>query len=75
MPVGWRIDDQLKSSNLKEDFMKSLPTLGKRCLALVPAILLVLSACGGTTTSGGTSFKGTKKVELSTSLTDRKSVV
>jgi branched-chain amino acid transport system substrate-binding protein len=69
MPVGWRIDDQLGTSNLEEDFMKSLPTLGKRCLALVPAILLVLSACGGTTTSGGTTFKGTKKVGLSTSLT------
>jgi branched-chain amino acid transport system substrate-binding protein len=45
-----------------------LPTLSKKCLALLPALLLVASACGGTTT-GGTTFKGTKKVGLSTSLT------
>lgn len=49
--------------------MNSLPTMAKRCLALLPAILLVVSACGGTTTSGGTTFQGTKKVGLSTSLT------
>ena len=49
--------------------MNSLPTIAKKCLALVPALLLVASACGGTTTSGGTAFKGTKKVGLSTSLT------
>ena len=36
---------------------------------MLPALLLVASACGGTTTSGGTTFKGTKKVGLSTSLT------
>jgi branched-chain amino acid transport system substrate-binding protein len=46
-----------------------LPTLSKKCLALLPALLLVASACGGTATSGGTTFKGTKKVGLSTSLT------
>jgi branched-chain amino acid transport system substrate-binding protein len=40
----------------------------KRCFALLPAILLVVSACGSTT-SAGTTFKGTKKVGLSTSLT------
>jgi branched-chain amino acid transport system substrate-binding protein len=54
----------------EEDFtLSSLPTIAKKCLALVPALLLVASACGGTTTSGGTTFKGTKKVGLSTSLT------
>ena len=48
--------------------MNWLPTLSKKSLALLPALLLVASACGGTTTSG-TTFKGTKKVGLSTSLT------
>src|SRR3984893_10302788 len=45
------------------------PTLSKTVLAVLPALLLVVSACGGSTTSGGTTFKGTKKVGLSTSLT------
>lgn len=49
--------------------MKSLPKLGRRALALVPLILLVVSACGGTSNSTSTTFKGTKKVGLSTSLT------
>src|SRR5258708_13930266 len=46
-----------------------LPTLSKKVLVLLPALVLVAIACGGTTTSGGTTFKGTKKVGLSTSLT------
>lgn len=49
--------------------MNWLLTIDRKCLALLPALLLVVSACGGTTTSGGTTFKGTKKVGLSTSLT------
>src|SRR6202022_3984220 len=45
------------------------PTLSKTVLAVLPALLLIASACGGTTATGGTTFKGTKKVGLSTSLT------
>ena len=49
--------------------MNWLPTVNKKWLAVLPALLLVAMACGGTSTSGGTTFKGTKKVGLSTSLT------
>ena len=71
MPDGWPTEDQQSNSFVsKEDSnLNWLPTLSKKCLALLPALLLVASACGGTTTSGGTTFKGTKKVGLSTSLT------
>src|SRR5260370_14747643 len=49
--------------------MTSLLKLGPRGFALVRLILLVVSACGGSATTSGTTFKGTKKVGLSTSLT------
>jgi branched-chain amino acid transport system substrate-binding protein len=69
MPDGWPIEDQRSNSVIsKEEFKLTWrPTIDKRHLALLPALLLVASACGGTTTSG--TFKGTKKVGLSTSLT------
>lgn len=47
--------------------MKSAPNRWTRCLAVLPAVLLVISACGNSAATGG--FKGTKKVGLSTSLT------
>lgn len=49
--------------------MSSLQTMGKRYFALLPLILLVVSACGGSPSTTGSTFKGTKKVGLSTSLT------
>jgi branched-chain amino acid transport system substrate-binding protein len=68
-PDGWPIEDQRSNSVIsKEEFKLTWrPTIDKRHLALLPALLLVANACGGTTTSG--TFKGTKKVGLSTSLT------
>ena len=40
-----------------------------RWSAVAAAALLVLAACGGSTNSGGTSFKGTKNIGLSIALT------
>jgi branched-chain amino acid transport system substrate-binding protein len=48
--------------------MKSVSTRWTRYAAVLPAVLLLISACGSTATTG-TTFKGTKKVGLSTSLT------
>jgi branched-chain amino acid transport system substrate-binding protein len=48
--------------------MKPVSTRWTRYVAVLPAILLVISACGSTPTPA-TTFKGTKKVGLSTSLT------
>ena len=48
--------------------MKSVSTRWARYAAVLPAILLFIGACG-TTATPGTTFKGTKKVGLSTSLT------
>jgi branched-chain amino acid transport system substrate-binding protein len=48
--------------------MKSVPTRWTRYAAVLPAVLLFISACGSTTPTT-TTFKGTKKVGLSTSLT------
>jgi branched-chain amino acid transport system substrate-binding protein len=71
MPDGWLIDDQRSNSHIsKEDFeLTWRPTIDKKYFAMLPALLLIASACGGTTATGGTTFKGTKKVGLSTSLT------
>jgi branched-chain amino acid transport system substrate-binding protein len=48
--------------------MKSVSTRWTRYAAVLPAVLLLISACG-TTPTPATTFKGTKKVGLSTSLT------
>jgi branched-chain amino acid transport system substrate-binding protein len=48
--------------------MKPISTRWTRYVAVLPAVLLVISACGSTPTPA-TTFKGTKKVGLSTSLT------
>jgi branched-chain amino acid transport system substrate-binding protein len=50
--------------------MKSVSTRWTRRLAVLPAVLLFICACGSATpNSTTTTFKGTKKVGLSTSLT------
>ena len=48
--------------------MKSVSTRWTRYAAVLPAVLLFISACGSSATPG-TTFKGTKKVGLSTTLT------
>ena len=50
--------------------MKSVSTRWTRRVAVLPAVLLFICACGSATpNSTTTTFKGTKKVGLSTSLT------
>ena len=49
--------------------MKPVSTRWTRRLAVLPAVLLFVCACGSSATPTTTTFKGTKKVGLSTSLT------